>query len=217
MTSVVDKPKRRRLDHERVLAAAEAVVDRDGWQDLTMTGLAAEVGVKVPSLYNHVPNLDALRGELQIRTMAALGAELQRAVMGKSEAKGFVALADVFRDFARRYPHRYDGATRAPGDPDGFFTASLDSSGAVAAVVASYGIPTDEILDLQLAAFSILHGVVVLENSGFFRGDLIDADRIYGLALKQALGLIENARRDTTIDTSVDPTRTATTMGSNPR
>ena len=96
MTSVADKPKRRRLDHERVVVAAEAVVDRDGWQDLTMTALAAELGVKVPSLYNHVPNLDALRGELQIRTMAALGAELQRAVMGKSEAKGFVALADVF-------------------------------------------------------------------------------------------------------------------------
>lgn len=192
---------RRRLDHEQVLVAAETLVDREGWQELTMTALAAELGVKVPSLYNHVPNLEALRSELQIRTMAALGAELQRAAMGKSEAKGFIALAEVFRAFARRYPHRYEGATSAPGDPAGFFTASLAASGAVAAVVASYGIPTDDILDLQLTAFSILHGVVVLENSGLFRDDLIDADRIYALALQQALALIEGAREHTTLTT----------------
>ena len=56
---------RKRHDREEVLVAAEAICDRDGWTHLTMTALANELGVKVPSLYNHVPNLEALRGELQ--------------------------------------------------------------------------------------------------------------------------------------------------------
>src|SRR4051794_25234481 len=49
---------RRRLDRTQVLVAAEAIVDEHGWDELTMARLAAALGIKVPSLYNHVPSLD---------------------------------------------------------------------------------------------------------------------------------------------------------------
>ncbi|MCI3948521.1 MAG: hypothetical protein K0R11_455, partial [Acidimicrobiales bacterium] len=39
-----------RLDHERVVAAAEQVVDELGWDQLTMAALAAALGAKGPSL-----------------------------------------------------------------------------------------------------------------------------------------------------------------------
>src|SRR5262245_42980282 len=133
-----DAPKR--LDREQVLVAAEALVDRDGWRDLTMTALANELGVKVPSLYNHVDNLDALRGELQSRPMRQPGARLNHKAMGRSGPTAMRALAETFRHFANEHPGRYDLAMQAPVDPDEFTKATVEAGAAIAAIVRSYGI-----------------------------------------------------------------------------
>ncbi len=52
--------KRRPLNRERVLAAAVDFVDREGLEALSMRKLGATLGVEAMSLYNHVPNKDAL-------------------------------------------------------------------------------------------------------------------------------------------------------------
>jgi AcrR family transcriptional regulator len=168
----------RRLDREQVAAAAEAIVDELGWDRLTMAALAGALGTTGPSLYNHVSSLEALRGELQQRTMRALGAELVAAALARSGRDGFLALAAAYRSFVRRHPNRYDGATRAPVDRDGLLAASTPANEALLAVVRSYGVPADDALTAQLGAFAALHGVVTLEVSGFL-GDVVDPAALY--------------------------------------
>jgi AcrR family transcriptional regulator len=168
----------RRLDHERVVTAAEQVVDELGWDHLTMAALAGALGTTGPSLYNHVASLEALRGELQQRTMRQLGEALVGAALGRSGREGFLALAFAYRAFVRHHPNRYDGATRAPVDRDGMLAASARANAALLAVVRSYGVEPDDALVAQLGAFAALHGVVTLEVSGFF-GDAADPDVLY--------------------------------------
>ena len=52
--------KRRPLNRRRVLEAAVRYADREGLEALSMRKLGAELGVEAMSLYNHVPNKDAL-------------------------------------------------------------------------------------------------------------------------------------------------------------
>src|SRR5919106_728880 len=52
--------KRRPLSRRRILEAAVRLVDREGLDALSMRKLGAELGVEAMSLYNHVPNKDAL-------------------------------------------------------------------------------------------------------------------------------------------------------------
>ncbi len=52
--------ERNPLNRERVLEAAVRFVDREGLDALSMRRLGAELGVEAMSLYNHVPNKDAL-------------------------------------------------------------------------------------------------------------------------------------------------------------
>lgn len=184
----------KRLDHEQVISAAEALVDRDGWRELTMTRLAGELGVKAPSLYNHVESLDALRGELQGRTLRALGARLNRKAMGRSGPTALRALAETFRHFANEYPQRYDLAMQEAVDPDEFAAATAEAGGAIAAVVRSYGIE-DPGFEVQLSAFAALHGVLNLEHVGFFP-DAIDIDRVYDRAVDIILAIFEDAAPD---------------------
>jgi len=51
---------RERLNRQRVLEAALAIVDAEGLPALTMRRLGAELGVEAMSLYRHVPNKEAL-------------------------------------------------------------------------------------------------------------------------------------------------------------
>jgi AcrR family transcriptional regulator len=50
----------RRLDRERILVTALALIDAEGLAQLSMRRLAAELGVEAMSLYNHVPSKAAL-------------------------------------------------------------------------------------------------------------------------------------------------------------
>jgi AcrR family transcriptional regulator len=52
--------QRPRLDRDRVVAAAIALVDDEGLPSLSMRTLAQRLGVKAMSLYNHVANKDDL-------------------------------------------------------------------------------------------------------------------------------------------------------------
>ena len=158
--------------------AAEDIVDESGWDSLTMAALAASVGMRSPSLYNHVANLDSLRAEVQVRTMRRLGTELASAAMGRVGRSGFVEMASTYRAFALRQPHRYDGATRTPIDRTAFQEASEPANGALAAIVRSYGVAPERVLLAQLGVFAALHGAVALEIHGFF-GDVVDGDQLY--------------------------------------
>ena len=188
MTSAVPE-RRARLDHETVVVAAEALVDRDGYDALSMTLLAAELDTRVSSLYNHVANLEDLRSEIQVRAMASMGRHVQHAAMGRAGAEGIEALCHQLRDFARTYPQRYAALTRAPIDRDAFFEAAGGVIEALGVMVRSTGLPEDDILSTGMAVFSALHGFVSLEVSGYF-GGIDDLERVFERVVRGAVAAI---------------------------
>ncbi|MCL2542031.1 MAG: WHG domain-containing protein [Nocardioidaceae bacterium] len=160
--------RRARLDQEAVLQAAESLVDRDGYDALTMTSLAAELETRVSSLYNHVENLEDLRAHLQVRAMRLLGEHVRSAAMGHAGADGLRAISHELRAFARRFPQRYAALTRPPIDRDEFFAAAVTAIEALSVMVRSAGLPEERHLPTGMAVFAALHGFVSLEAAGYF-------------------------------------------------
>jgi AcrR family transcriptional regulator len=184
--AVAPRARRPRLDHEAVLRAAEGLVDREGYDTLTMTLLAGELDTRVSSLYNHVANLEDLRAEIQVRAMRLLGTHVRSAAMGHSGTDGLRVLSQALRDFARAYPHRYAGMTRAPLDRESFFEAATGTIEAMAVMVRSTGLPEERILQTGMAIFSALHGFVSLEVSGYF-GGVDDLDTVFAQVIRGAV------------------------------
>ncbi len=174
-----------------VVEAAEVLVDRDGWAFLTMTALAADLGVRGPSLYSHVDNLESLLGLVQTRALAELGADLQRAVMGRAGADGLRALANAMRSFATEHPGRYELAISAPIDQPALQAAGGTAGEALAAVVASLGAPMSN--ELAFSCLSMLHGVLVLDHVGLYRGAVVDVDAVYEQATELVVQVVERA------------------------
>ena len=192
MTIESARPRRSRLDQEAVLRAAEALVDRDGYDALTMTSLAAELDARVSSLYNHVANLEDLRALIQVRAMRMLGDHVRSAAMGHSGADGLRALSHELRRFARTHPQRYAALTRPPIDRHGFYSAALDAIEALAVMVRSAGLPEERMIQTGMSIFAALHGFVSLEVAGYF-GDLsatgadVDLDAVYEQVIQGAV------------------------------
>lgn len=179
--------RKARLDQETVLSAAETLVDREGYDALTMTLLAAELDARVSSLYNHVANLDDLRAHIQVRAMRLLGTEVRRAAMGHAGADGLRVLSHALRAFARTHPQRYAAITRPAVDPEAFFGAAGDTIEALAVMVRSAGLPEERIIPTGMAVFAALHGFVSLEVAGYFATVEGQLDEVYEQVVRGAV------------------------------
>jgi len=170
---------RRGLTRAAVVETAARVADRDGYDALTLGAVAAEAGVRPPSLYNHVDGLAGVRRELALTGLAALGERLRDAAVGRAGDDALLALAAAYRAYARAHPGVYAALQRAP-DPgdDEVAAAGRRLLEPVFAVLGGFGLDGDAAIHAARALRAAMHGFVELERvSGF--GIEIDVDESY--------------------------------------
>ncbi len=161
---------RGRLDRAAILERAAGLADRNGLDALTLTALAGELGIRPPSLYNHVASLEELRQALAVRALGELDTALGRAALGKAGAEAVIALGEAYRAYAHAHPGLYAaiaavGSCTTP-ELNVARTALLDTVGAV---LGSFGlVGKKEVLHAMRAFYSLLHGFVSLEAAGGF-------------------------------------------------
>jgi AcrR family transcriptional regulator len=159
------------LDRRAVIAAAVAIVDRQGTSALTMTRLADELGIRLPSLYAHVRGQLDLRRELWMWAVADLGDRLGESVMGRSGEDALFAFAAQLRDYARRQPGRYQLTLDPPVPLDEEAAAvRRRANGPFRAVIRSFDLDGQAAVHVGRALRAAIHGFVLLE-SGNALGD----------------------------------------------
>lgn len=89
------------LTRDRIVRAAVELIERDGTGALSMRAVAAELGVAVMSLYNHVPNKAALLEGVAEYVVTALEIPAMPDTDWKDRAR---ALVRAFRKVAHDYP-----------------------------------------------------------------------------------------------------------------
>ncbi len=180
------------LDRAAVLAAAGRIADAEGLGAVTLSRLAAGLGVKAPSLYNHVAGLPDIERALAIAGVRELNARLLRAVAGRAREDALLAMGLAYSRFARERPGLYAASVRAPAEGDEEHRqAGEETVGTVVAVLAGYGLSGDDALHATRALRAIIHGFVALEAAGAF-GLALDLDesltrliRAFGKGLAQ--------------------------------
>ncbi len=167
------------LDREAVVRAAAAMADAAGGKEVTLAELAAHLGVRTPSLYNHIAGQEGLRRELALLGTRELGARMGRAAMGKARADAILALANAYRAFAKERPGLYATSLRAPDPADLAHCAASDDVLAILfAVLEGYGLRGDVAVHTIRGLRSLLHGFVSLELGGGF-GLPLDLDESF--------------------------------------
>jgi AcrR family transcriptional regulator len=172
------------LDKATVVEAAAKLVDEEGIEQLSLGHLAERLGVRTPSLYNHVAGLPGLKHDLAIYCLHDLLDCITRATIGKSHAGAIVALANAYRAYARETPGRYALTQQAPDPADKELQVIAQQVvDVVRAVLVPYSYSEEEAIHAIRSLRSIVHGFVSLEVAGGF-GIPIDLDASFQWLIK---------------------------------
>ncbi len=156
-----------------VTEAGAVLADEIGFGQLSMGLLAERLGVKPPSLYNHVDGLPDLAHRIAVLATIELGDAIRDATQGRAGSDALTAAARAMRAYVKQHPGRYAaGNSVRPTGPDDPLTSAINRLlGSLSAVLRGYRLdPSQEIHALRMVR-SALHGFASLESEGGFRFD----------------------------------------------
>lgn len=166
----VTMPPRKSINSQKVVQTAVALADANGFEAVTLASVAEALGIRIPSLYNHVAGLPGLRYEMRLWGLRLLAEHIRRAAVGKSGDEGVGSVASAYRAFAHAHPGIYAVTLRAP-DPDehDLIAVGQEIIDVLFAILRPYGFDDEDMLHAIRAFRSVLHGFVDLETSGAFK------------------------------------------------
>lgn len=157
------------LTTDAVVAIAIALVDEAGPDALTLAQVAGRAGVAAPSLYKHVKNLADLRRLIDLRVVREMADTLRRAATGREGGDAVAAVADAYRDYLLRHPHRAGALTAAPDQGDAELGAATHAVAEVVfAVLRPFGFDHAQAVHATRCLRAAVHGFAGLEASGGF-------------------------------------------------
>jgi AcrR family transcriptional regulator len=181
---------RRGLDTRRVVEQAAAIADADGLGEVTLARVAADLGVRAPSLYNHVEGRAGLLRLLALQSLFELADTLRDAAVGRSGAPALSAIARAYRQYAHEHPGRYAATLAAYPDDEELAAAGGRAVEVILAVLAGWGFEGDAALHRVRVIRAALHGFVAIEDEGGF-GLPLDPDTTFQLLLATLIAGLE--------------------------
>ena len=172
---IAERKGRTRAEREdRIIAAARAIAESEGWGAVTIRRLADQIEYSQPVLYSHFANRDAIVAAVAVEGFRELTKTLGEAASKSSGPQEALAnVATAYLDVAFRRPALYEAMFSLPTDlqfakaetrPE--LHAAFD---ALAAVVRPFGGDVGLVTETFWAA---LHGLAELERSGRIRPGL---------------------------------------------
>jgi AcrR family transcriptional regulator len=142
----------------QIVAAARRLLEADGPEALSMRNVAAEIGIRAPSLYEHVADKRALESAIIAAGLQEQGVALREAVAGPEGSDPLSAITHSWRRWAHAHPHLYGL----------IYARDLDRSDPAVAEAELYaGTPLREICGGDLVKARVIwafaHGMVNLE------------------------------------------------------
>ncbi|HEY9775709.1 MAG TPA: WHG domain-containing protein [Planktothrix sp.] len=162
-------PLKGTLNTSRVLDEAASLANQQGLDKLSMTGLAASLGIRSPSLYSHIAGLDEIRWQLGRQGIEEIERRAARAAVGKSGEDAVLAIAHVIRQFALDSPGVYAATVPTPPADRPDLVASRSVEETILPVLVGFKLEGDEAIHAMRAFRSVVHGFVMHELSGAFK------------------------------------------------
>lgn len=189
---------RARLDRDLIVQTAARLADEYGLAQVTLANLAQELGVRSPSLYNHVNGLQEVRDLL---TVHALNMLLQQMIRIDRESKDQLAPKDsihalgrAYLDFARSHPGLYEaGLIKAQENHQSEIKELSDELvGLFVNVLKRYGLRDDEVIHAVRGLRCLLHGFATLEQQDGF-GLSVDTDASFTYMMDKYLSGLQSS------------------------
>jgi AcrR family transcriptional regulator len=177
-----------------VISAAADIVESRGYSGLTMSALAAVLGVKPPSLYNHINGIDDVWQSLATIALRRIEKAILNAAVGRSKESAIREMAYAYRRFATGHAELYRAFTNVPAI-DGMESELGSLAATLRRVLRPFELRADDETNFIRNFHSCLHGFAALESAGFFRnGNGVDANSSFHELVENQLLILRHYR-----------------------
>ena len=157
------------LTREMIVAEAVTCMEQTGQPTVSLHELARRLGVKTPSLYNHIKNTRELRYEVFRYAIDKFVANQRAATEGKRRDDAIRAFAEAYHAFAAENKGLYRLIMSIPSEEDERAKeTALPLLETVVEILRDYGLTEETIAHWQRVFRAILHGFISEEELGYF-------------------------------------------------
>ena len=159
---------RPRLSVATIVDGAIQLVDHESFDALTLSAVAAELGVGPSALYTHITGLDELQYLVAVASTGNLGTVVRNSAIGTAGAPALAAMGNAYRGFALDHPGQFASTLLPPrSDDDELARQNRALLDVFVAVFAATGLDPAQAYLSARTAQSAVHGFLALEhNSG---------------------------------------------------
>ena len=188
---------RRSLDLNTIIAAATELAEEKGLENVSLLQVAEKLGVKSPSLYNHLSGWKELSQGIARLAITKLEAAIRDAAVGRSKDDALFAIARAYRIFAKENPELYKAILRFPDyRDDGIQEAGHAVVRILYQVMEPYCLAQPETIHFVRGFRSVLHGFVSLEEAGFFQSSEAEVEQSFEQLIRRLLSTLKTTEED---------------------
>lgn len=157
------------LTKEIILAESIACIEETGQPVVSLHELARRLGIKTPSLYNHIKNTKELQYDIFRYAIDKFVENQKKATENKRKDEAVRAFAEAYHDFAAENKGLYRLIMSIPSeDDDRAKEMAIPLLDTVVAILSDYGLAEESIAHWQRVFRAILHGFISEEDLGYF-------------------------------------------------
>ncbi|WP_400243677.1 TetR/AcrR family transcriptional regulator [Niallia sp. JL1B1071] len=167
------------ITNKEIITTAIEIANTEGLKEVTMANLAKRLGVKPPSLYNHINGLSDIMNLLTLRALEDLYRLLKQAITDAKKEEAIHPLSVAYLTYAREQPGLYaltiESASKKEKDITTVANQIIDL---ITEILEPYNLSKEDMIHAIRGLRSILHGFASIENHKGF-GMPIDIDKSF--------------------------------------
>lgn len=157
------------LDYQSIVTTAIQLADKEGINGVTIATVAKELGVRPPSLYNHISGLQELRNKVALYGLQELLKRMKQATYSLTKEKAIHELAKSYLTFAREHPGVYELTTSSPDPLEKDIQKESEAIvNLTVSILTTFDLNEEECVHAVRGIRSLLHGFASLEKNGGF-------------------------------------------------
>ncbi|MGG4144576.1 WHG domain-containing protein [Paenibacillus algorifonticola] len=184
------------LDVPTIVRTAAEIANTQGLEAVTMASLSQKLGIRSPSLYNHIDGLSGVKLALAIYGLREMNEQMSKAVEGLTGEDAVYAAGKAYVAFARSNPGVYEATIPSQSqDNDEFKAVSEQLMGLIINLLDSYKLKQEMAIHIVRGLRSLLHGFSSIEQKGGF-GLPYQLDESMQLVLQTYLSGIQSLSKE---------------------
>lgn len=166
-----------RLTTTTVTTTAIALVDEAGFDALTLSAVARDLGVGPSALYTHCEGLHGLRHLVAVAATVNLTSQVRNAAIGQAGDDALTSIGEAYRRFAQEHPGQFASTLRPPDPTNAELAAATELLLDVFILVfRAMGLAGDDSMLAARSTRSAIHGFLAIGHlrAGDTAGDEFD-------------------------------------------